>query len=513
MWSLFTTAFGAVAVTYFFLQALLYLTQDAKEPPVIETAIPFVSPILGMGKRSSRYFNYLRDQYSAPVFTLRLPFARLYVITSPPLITAVQRQFRTLSFSPLKVRAVAKLAGPSQQAIDVISHNIPHDDSFLPGFTKSVYPALAGSMLDLLTERTVHVMLAEFDKLAARGSCTPLQMHKWTGELITCASSSGIYGPHNPLKDIENLSALNVYEAKYMTLVSSKFPQWYASDAIKAREYLAKKYEHYYAQGWHHQGSDFIQRRYAYMCESGLSPVDIAKIEVSGVFPLIGNTIPTAFWLIYHIFSSPIVLEDCRREVSQTVSEHNGVCTIDVSALKSSCPILFSTFQEVFRFHGMATSARVALEDHMLDGKYLIKKGGVVMISGRVQHSSTDNWGDDVDEFKHTRFIRSPGVKRHNPVTWRGFGGGTTTCPGRHFATTEVLLFAALLMLRFDVRLSDGRTQWVMPPMNNAPHPSALDLPAEDVKIELLPRPKQNWRAVFSKADKSTEIAAEDTLN
>lgn len=40
-------ALGFVPATYVFLSALLHLTQDAKEPPVIATQIPFLSPALG----------------------------------------------------------------------------------------------------------------------------------------------------------------------------------------------------------------------------------------------------------------------------------------------------------------------------------------------------------------------------------------------------------------------------------------------------------------------------------
>jgi hypothetical protein len=52
--SMLTLVLGSVAATYVFLSALLRLTQDSKEPPAIETSIPFLSPlhgvILGMQK-------------------------------------------------------------------------------------------------------------------------------------------------------------------------------------------------------------------------------------------------------------------------------------------------------------------------------------------------------------------------------------------------------------------------------------------------------------------------------
>ncbi|KAI0204654.1 cytochrome P450 [Astrocystis sublimbata] len=499
MWSSVGTALGAIVATYVFLQMLLRLTQDSREPPAMGIAIPFLSPILGMMKRNSRYYNYLRDKYSEPIFTLRLPFTRLYIITSTALIPAVQRQFKVLSFNPV------------QEALDIVQLNMDNDKGFIPGFLKAVSPTLTGDMLNSLNERTTNVLLAELDKVAGRGACSSVQMHQWIEEQITYATTDAIYGPHNPLRDPDNLSAWRVYEAKTMTLVMGILPRLFAADAIKARAFLWTKYEDYFAQGHHHKGSDYIRRRHEYMCERGLSAKDIAKIELTGVFPLIGNTIPTAFWFVYHIFSSPIVLEDCRREVLKAVSEENGICTIDASVIKDSCPILSSTYQEVFRFHGMATSVRVALEDHLLEGKYLIKKGGMVMISGRVQHSSSSLWGDDVGEFRHTRFCKTPGAKRHNPVAFRGFGGGTTLCPGRHFATTSILLFATLLILRFDIKLADSLTQWPMPPTDKSSQAAAMDQPGHDISIKLSPRSDQEWRVVFSnKSNNRTQIVAED---
>lgn len=38
---------GSVAATYVFFAALLHLTQDSKEPPAIETSIPFLGPLYG----------------------------------------------------------------------------------------------------------------------------------------------------------------------------------------------------------------------------------------------------------------------------------------------------------------------------------------------------------------------------------------------------------------------------------------------------------------------------------
>ena len=60
MYSDLVRALVAVAVAYTFTQALLRYTQDAKEPPVVRFAIPFIGPINGMIKEKFRFYSNLR---------------------------------------------------------------------------------------------------------------------------------------------------------------------------------------------------------------------------------------------------------------------------------------------------------------------------------------------------------------------------------------------------------------------------------------------------------------------
>jgi len=187
-----------------------------------------------------------------------------------------------------------------------------------------------------------------------------------------------------------------------------------------------------------------------------------------------------------------------------------GTCTINVGRLQTSCPTLVSTYQEVFRVHGMANSVCVAVEDYMLDGKYLIKKGGMVMIPARVQHYLRDVWGGSV-EFNLRRFIRNKTTAtigedeaRPNPVAFRGFGGGTTLCPGRHFATSEILVFTAMLLLQFDlvpITTTGGGDlhSWILPSTRNSSQAEAMEQPDHDIDIQLCPRvgPATKWRISF----------------
>lgn len=239
---------------------------------------------------------------------------------------------------------------------------------------------------------------------------------------------------------------------------------------------------------------------------------------------LLSNTMPATFWLVYHIMSDPTVLADCREELTKTLNMSgerdckdttDAVRSIDIDYIRRHCPILLSTFKEVFRYHGVGISSRVILEDHLLDGRFLLKKDNILLIPGEVQHQDRTVWGEDVDVFSHNRFVGgqggSKGGRRLNPVAFRGFGGGSTLCPGRHFAATEIMAFAALFVLRFDARPASG-VRWSIPTVENTNMATSIHQPDHDVEIEvrLLGNERVKWEVKLSESNKPMEVSAED---
>ena len=268
-------------------------------------------------------------------------------------------------------------------------------------------------------------------------------------------------------------------------------------EAVEARGQLVKAFTKYYTSGSYKQGSAYIQKFTEYCVSQEIPEDDIPRLLVGTVFNNVANTIPTAFWVIYRIFSDQDTLEECRREVSQAVRSSDvgkaPESVLDLSLVLASCPTLLSTYHEVFRYHGMANSVRVVSEDCALQAgdsgrAYRLRKGGLVMMSARAQHSNPDVWGSDVDEFRYDRFLKQQGRPRPNPVAFRGFGGGTTLCPGRHFATGEILLLAAMLLLRFDVH--PGEEEWVDPSTAKSSQAEAVEQPDDDVEVVFSPRPE-----------------------
>lgn len=293
-------------------------------------------------------------------------------------------------------------------------------------------------------------------------------------------------------------------------LASMFFPK-----LMRARELAAAALIDYMRTGGYKTASGLVRERYKHHVERfGFSHEDFARGELGNTFAVLGNSTPCALWVLYHIFSDDRVVADIRREVTLMVhvgdDGEGGKCSsIDLASIKTSCPILLSTFQETMRYRAVAPGPRVLLDDVLLDGQYLLRKGNMLMIPTAVQHTDISAWGEDAGRFDYMRFVREPGRKRPNRVAFRAFGGGHILCPGRHFASTEIMALAALLVLQFDVVPVAGK--WVEPTWANSPLQSGFPIPDEDIQVELRPRePNMKWNVTFSGSDEAMGIVMED---
>jgi cytochrome P450 len=250
--------------------------------------------------------------------------------------------------------------------------------------------------------------------------------------------------------------AQRTFEKNTLSLLVNVLPSITARTASHARTAVGKAFNDYFKKDQHRKGSSLVQARYDHSRRYKVAVEDIARFEVGGAIAILVNTYPAAFWMINYVFSNPTVLEECRAElqnVTRTTTESDGTAVhcIDMDSVKKSCPILASTFQEVLRHRSVGLSVREVMEDTLLDGKYLLKKGGITMISADLLHSDVAVWGEDLASFDHHRFLKGTSKKVPNPVAFRAFGGGSTLCPGRHFATVEVMALASILISRFDI--------------------------------------------------------------
>ncbi|KUI67723.1 Cholesterol 7-alpha-monooxygenase [Cytospora mali] len=424
MISILATVFTGILAAYVLLRTLLNLTQDVKEPPAIGSAIPFISPAIDLWRKGSNY-------WKGP---------------------------QSISFVPVTVRmhsTLMKLSPPTNQ---MISKDALENNGAVFGTPKVFHPTLSpGPQLNTLNRKSVQVIAASLSKFATSGS-SMINLFEWVSLQVLAATTESVYGPQNPFRDPAIVAIRLKYEAGIIPLMVDVLPRLSARPYVQAREALVQSFVRYYQEEGPKspEASPLIQAHYKVHSSAGIPLEDIARLDVAISVAIISNAMPASFWLIYHIFSDPVVLEDCRKELSGGVKTQDGIHRIDIDYVKNRCPIFVSTFQETFRIHSTSVVSCVVLEDHLLNGQYLLKKGGIVLIPASVQHRLEAAWGPDVDKFYHKRFLRETRGKRYNPVAFRAFGGGSTLCPGRHFAAIEILAFAALITLRFDARPPNG---------------------------------------------------------
>ncbi|KAL3421937.1 25-hydroxycholesterol 7-alpha-hydroxylase 1 [Phlyctema vagabunda] len=534
---------GITLVTIFAcFRGLIWLTHDENEPPVLGDSIPFLTPILGILRHRTNFMVRLRDRNpSVPIYTLRLPGSRIYVINSPSLVPLVQRQKRVIAFEPIPARAAANMMGVSKAGVEIISRDCTGDDAYFATFLKATYPALAssGPGLDAMNRAAVEVLATSMMEGLEVKKVT-VDLWAWVRHQVLMATTEAIYGPRNPFRDPATEKAWYDFEQGIMLQmlqVHHLCPQGRSS--LEARESMVRAFHRYFDQGGHQipnvPSLCLVQARYQHNLAHALSLDDIVRTEIGQVAASLSNTIPAAFWMLWHVLKDPVVLTDCRNEIERLAvverfqhlqpdgrSVEKEVCTIDVSQLtnRQSCPTLTSTWYEVLRYNHVGISARMVMQDALLDG-YLLKKDSTVMIVSPVMHSDLSVWGPSANEFWHRRFIhngsnstdhaevttiKSSKSKRMNynkpeksPAN-RIFGGGSTLCPGRHFASQEVMSLLALTIMRFNV-CPVGRSDWISP-LKDIPLPTSLPIPrpasSKDLDIDMMPRyPGREWRVIF----------------
>ena len=273
-------------------------------------------------------------------------------------------------------------------------------------------------------------------------------------------------------------------------LLINFLPAVMARKGHKGRAVCYEAFKRYFTKSEHERGSSLVKARVQVCRKYAISIDDIARFELGGLLAILENTMPATFWMLYYVFSSPSILADLRLELRQilsTTEDSTGTVrrTLDVTAMKEKCPLLISVFHETLRHRSCGVSTREVIQETLLNDEYLLKQGSIIQMPSRVIHTDPGVWGPTVGDFDPRRFLKS---NRHRapPAGFRAFGGGTTLCPGRHFASTEVLSVVAMFVLRYDLGPVAG--EWRIPAPKDGNIAAAVMFPGADVEVDVRAR-------------------------
>ena len=124
---------------------------------------------------------------------------------------------------------------------------------------------------------------------------------------------------------------------------------------------------------------------------------------------------------------------------------------INLPYLLENCPRLDATYQQTLRVVNGALSVRKIVAPTPLCGK-LLASGNTILIPFRQMHYNPAVFGDDPGRFDAERFLHD--LTLETSPSFMPFGGGVNYCPGRFLAKQEMLVFVALALNRFEIRLA-----------------------------------------------------------
>ncbi|KAJ8068999.1 hypothetical protein OCU04_002677 [Sclerotinia nivalis] len=511
-------------LTYILLNLLSITNSDPCEPPTAPTRIPYIGHVLGLGRRKFNYYVDLSQKTLLPILTMRVPGAKMYIVNTPELIKVIQKSPKKLAFPPITAKFANQLCGVSKKARDILAVNVNGDEGdwglnmeATPIMKKALQP---GPGLDGMNRVMVRNVAESLDELIREGEeSVEIGLHGWLRGLITMATTESVYGPRNPYRDLKVRNSFWQFESQMMRLLIGILPSVFARKGIAARERMTKAFESYFAASDFKDASALAQVRLELNVKYGVPFEDIARYEAVHGVAIIVNTAPAVFWLIFFIFSNPKLLEEIRGEIEavlETSFNQDGTLgrSLDITNVKTKCPLLLSAFQESLRHRSAGTSVRKVMEDTMLDDKWLLKEGSLIQMPSRVIHMDAKIWGSDVKEFNPRRFLRDKDIRRPNPAAFRAFGGGSTLCPGRHFATNEILAVVSMFVMRFDVKPVRG--VWKLPTSDNTNVTTVILEPDTDIDVVVSARKglgDGNWMFELSDSLTVAAVVAEDRVD
>ena len=480
------------------------------EPPLYSGWIPYLGLALEFGQDHASLLRALSERSKdAPAFTAYIAGQRMTFIKNPLHFNTVLRKGKKL----LQFRPVAEKIMKSAfncTTVDMKSTEYELWEKCSP----AQWAMLRGEpLLNLMVKTQQELMQALRDQETKTRASAVANIHEsnWheiddlysvvvdlmfqaTGRSFfgTLFDDDGDGGEMNQIK-----TAFHTFDTNF-PLLAGGVPSNYIAGVSKAMAHLFSKFQHKTDVDLvnKYKVSEIIQFRQDFL-NNHMDHNSQGSFQLGFVWATMANTLPTAFWSLYFVMRDPVARAACREEADRVLGpwlkeqEEQGASKDGSEGGKealanvlNNMPRLESVVSEALRMCIASITLRqvmqpfdMALGEHSVS----LRKHDQVVLAPTLTHYDPDIY-DQPTVFQWDRFLMpeeepdsgktmdegstkkaSLSNARRKPVRYKNgkkvppaialqpFGGGSTMCPGRHFALAEIKAFVALVLVQWEI--------------------------------------------------------------
>uniref|UniRef100_A0A665V469 25-hydroxycholesterol 7-alpha-hydroxylase n=1 Tax=Echeneis naucrates TaxID=173247 RepID=A0A665V469_ECHNA len=441
-------------------------SQRDGEPPLITGWIPFIGKALEFSRDAHKFVEEQKEKFG-DVFTVLIAGKYMTFIMDPLVYPSIIKHGQQLDFSEFTNTAAAFAFGYP-----------PMVNRKFPGLKEEItrsFKLLQGDNLTALTESMMGnlILVLRQDHLREDGWKSG-SMYQFCNAVMFEASFLTFYGKPPTANRHAGMELLREDFVKFdnvFPFLIAQVPIWLLGRTRTIREKLISYFLPHRISCWSNT-SQFVRRRMEVFDHFGsLSDFDKAAHHFGILWASVGNTIPACFWTLYQLLRHPEALQVIRQEIQDTLRLSGLDFDRDVKLSKEQLDKLLyleSAINESFRLSSASMNIRVSKEDFSLqldaERTVAVRKGDIIAMFPQSMHLDPEIY-EEPQTFQFDRFIqdgrpRTGFYKRGQKLKYylMPFGSGSSICPGRFIAISEIKQFLCLLLLHFDLQLEDGQT-------------------------------------------------------
>ncbi|NXX73798.1 CP8B1 hydroxylase, partial [Urocolius indicus] len=477
LWGILLCTLVALLLSGFYLLGM-FRTWRPDEPPLDKGTIPWLGYLLDFRKDSSEFLKRMQRKHG-DIFTVLIGGCYFTFVMDPFCFGAIVKESRTkLHFRTFASRLVLQVFG--YKPIEA-NHAIIQESS---------RKHLMGDGLTVMTQATME----NFQKLMLFNLGSGEEKRVWQEDslfhycynMVFRAGYLALFGtePHQGADNKEKaheqdrirsdqlFHEFRKYDRLFPRLAYAVLPPKDKREAERLKTFfwsmvsVKKTWEKDNISGW-------ISDQNQLLAENGVPEYMRDRFMFMLLWASQGNTGPTTFWLLLYLMKNPEAMKAVKDEIDRVLRENGqeakpGRPPINVTRdMLNQTPVLSSALEETLRLVAAPILVRAVLQDTSLKTsggtEYTLRRGDRVVLFPHISVQMNPEIHAEPHEFKYNRFLNPDGTKKdfyRNGKRLKYFsmpwGAGVSICPGRFFATTEMKLFAFLMLSYYELELVAG---------------------------------------------------------